>query len=304
MGNSDFDQRHLIALYRRGLINELPLELGPMPVFELDGSVDLDLRRWNIVNEAGELTPPARELLAGLTNYEWALWGIVLLYNERRKIEVDLPEEFVRYGVQYALRDIPRVTFLIGYRDAVFTTITMTGGRLAIATDQARNTDPDRLNMTAGAIIKAILDPSDSWHPYPLERFSIPAATADALKQDRGKDLDDVVEATRDGLRDAGMAGTTVRTLSELLKQDNVALAQIALTRRGPEGKKTAKQNAAGVMFFTGEHTGSVVSYPTLGMDGRQWITYEPASPEALGRAVGELHTGLTYAAAADIVLK
>ena len=82
-----FDQRHLIALYQRGLINELPIELGPMPVFDLGPSVDEDLKRWNIVDPStNELTEPAQEYFAGLVGYEWAVWGIVLLYNQRTEI--------------------------------------------------------------------------------------------------------------------------------------------------------------------------------------------------------------------------
>jgi hypothetical protein len=299
-----FDQRHLIALYRRGAINELPLELGPMPVFDLGASVDQDLQRWNIIDSAGALSPAAEELFAGLTSWEWAVWGIVLLYNERKNIVYDLPEELVDYGVRYAIRDVPRVTFLVGYRESTFTTATMSGGRLAIASDRARSVEPDRLNASAGAIINAICDPADAWQPYPMDQFSIPAATADALKRDRDGNVDDVVGATRDGLHEAGMVRTTVNALSELLKQDNVAICQILLTRRTPQGKKTAQNSAAGIMFFTGEHTGAVVSYPTRAMDGRQWITYESATPAALGRAIGGLHRGLDLAAPDEISLK
>jgi hypothetical protein len=305
VGSNAFDQRHLIELYRRGLINELPLELGPMPIFDLGPSIAADLQRWNVIDtKTGQLSEPAGELLAGVTNYEWAVWGIVLLYNERTPIISDLPEEFLQYGVQYALRDIPRVTFLIGYRQGIFTTATMAGGHLSIASDRARSTEPDYLNTTAGSIISAIVDPKQAWEAYPLEEFSIPAATADALKRDRSASPDDVAEETQEGLYDAGMARTTVRALSELLKQDNVALAQITLTQRTPQGKKTAGGNAVGLMFFTGKHTGVVVSYPTRGIDGRQWITYESATPAALGRAIGKLHRGLASAPPASVTVK
>ena len=303
-----FDQRHLIELYRLGLINELPLELGPMPIFDLGPSIAADLQRWNVIDtNTGQLSEPASDLLAGVTNYEWAVWGIVLLYNERTPIISDLPEEFLQYGVQYALRDIPRVTFLIGYRQGSFTTATMAGGHLSIASDRARSTEPDHLNTTVGSIISAIVDPKQTWQPYPLEEFSIPAATADALKRDRTDHADEIaegVEKTQEGLYDAGMARTTVRALSELLKQDNVALAQITLTQRTPQGKKTASNNAVGLMFFTGKHTGVVVSYPTRGIDGRQWITYESATPAALGRAIGKLHRGLASAPSDRVTVK
>ena len=300
-----FDQRHLIALYRQGLINELPIELGPMPVFDLGPDIDEDLKRWKIVDPStNQLTEPAREYFAGLVAYEWAVWGIVLLYNQRMEIVSDLPEEFLQYGVQYALRDVPRVGFLIGYREGTFTTATLAAGHLALATDRDRSSSAEQRHEAVGQIIMAILDPQKQWKPYPMERISIPATVADALKRDRADDVEDVVETTRDGLRDAGMARTTVRGLAELLSQDNVALSQITLTRRAPQGKQTVYNNSMGVMFFVGDPGGVVVSYPSRGLDGRQWINYEPATPAAMTAAVAALQRGLARANPEDITLR
>jgi hypothetical protein len=301
-----FDQRHLIALYQRGLINELPIELGPMPLVDLGRNVDQDLERWNIVDSStGQLTPEAREQLAGLISYEWALWGIVLLYNERTEIVSKLPDEFVQYGVHYALRGVPRVTFLIGYRNDTFTTATLAAGRLAIANDRIHgSSNPKSVHDAAGAIIAAILDPGKQWQPYPFNEISIPSSCAESLKRYRTDDLDDVVEQTRDGLEVAGLTPATIRALGELLTRDNVALTQVTLTRRTHQGRLTAKNNALGVMFFVGGKTGVVVSYPTRGLDGRQWITYEPATPDGMGRAVAALHKGLDEAPSGEIMRK
>lgn len=300
-----FDQRHLIALYRRGLINELPIELGPMPVFDLGPGVEEDLQRWKIVDPStNELTAPAQEYFAGLVAYEWAVWGIALLYNQRKEIVSDLPDDFLQYGVQYALRDVPRVSFLIGYREGTFTTATLAAGHLALATDRARSSSDEHRSEAVGQIIMAILDPKKQWKPYPMEKVSIPASTAEALKRDRADDIEGVVEATRDGLRDAGMARSTVRGLTELLSKDNVAVCQITLTRRVPQGKQTAYANSLGVMFFVGEPSGVVVSYPSRGLDGRRWVNYEPATPAAMTAAVAALRRGLDRADPEDITLR
>ena len=262
-------------------------------------------KRWKIVDPStNQLTEPAREYFAGLVAYEWAVWGIVLLYNQRMEIVSDLPEEFLQYGVQYALRDVPRVGFLIGYREGTFTTATLAAGHLALATDRDRSSSAEQRHEAVGQIIMAILDPQKQWKPYPMERISIPATVADALKRDRADDVEDVVETTRDGLRDAGMARTTVRGLAELLSQDNVALSQITLTRRAPQGKQTVYNNSMGVMFFVGDPGGVVVSYPSRGLDGRQWINYEPATPAAMTAAVAALQRGLARANPEDITLR
>lgn len=297
-----FDQRHLIALNSLGLINELPIELGPMPIGEITGEISEDLYRWGIVTPVGALSPQAAEQVAGIVDYEWALSGIVLLYSERQPIEVDLPEEFLQRGFQYSIRDIPRVTFLIGYRQNTLTTLTLARGHLAVAIDRVMADGPDGQYQDAGAIIAALLDPTDEWAPYQMDEVAIPAATATALAADRDADLDEVLESTTTTLLDAQMAQPTVRALNELLSADNVASVEIVLTRRTPQGKRRVKRHSAGVMFFDGDKgRGRVVSYPTRAFDGRTWITYESATPDALTRAVTALHKAHDAAPAADL---
>ena len=90
-----FNQKHLIELHRRGLLPTLPLELGPMPFADEDPQLWEDLLRWRIVDgTTGQLYGEAKELFAGLAEYDWATWGIVLLYNQRREVEFDIPDEF------------------------------------------------------------------------------------------------------------------------------------------------------------------------------------------------------------------
>lgn len=298
-----FDQRHLIALYSLGLINELPTELGPMPAGEITKEITEDLHRWGIVSTStGDLTEQAREQVAGIVDYEWALSGIVLLYSERQSVEVDLPGEFLQAGIQYAIRDIPRVTFLIGYRRDTLTTLTLARGRLAVAIDRVLAHGPGGRYRDAAAIVTALLDPSRRWEPYPMDEVAIPAATATVLASDRDADLEEVLDTTTTTLREAQMAPPTMRALRELLSAENVASAEIVLTRRTPQGKRRVKKNSAGVMFFDGgQKRGAVVSYPARAFDGRMWITYESATPEALTRAVTALHKTLDAASTDDL---
>lgn len=298
-----FDQRHLIALNIMGLINELPLELGPMPAGDIGPEVADDLRRWGVVDPAtGTLTDTAREQLAGIVDYEWALSGIVLLYSERRDVEVDLPQEWLQAGLQYSLRNIPRVTFLIGYRAGTLTTLTMARGHLAVAIDPVRAPGRQPEYTDAAAVLAALLDPSGNWQPYPMDEVAIPAAAAQAAARYRDDDPADVLDTTTEILTVAKMAAPTTRALRELLAADNVASAQVVLTRRTPIGKQRLKNSAIGVMFFDGDtKSGTVVSYPTRAIDGKPWITYQSATPNALTTAVTELHTALNAATPADL---
>lgn len=295
-----FDQRHLIALYSEGLITELPHELGAFPVTDIDKQVRQDLIDWSIVDPAtNKLTPPAEEFLAGITNYEWAYSGLLLLYSERQPVTVELPEEFVQAGMQYAVRDIPRVGFLIGYRNQTLTTLVLAAGRITICADRVSHCeDPAAISQSVARIILNICDPQRQWNAYPLTKVSIPAAAATALRAGRPDTAEGVqaqVGAARKILREAEMARTTTNELAELLNCENNAAAQITHTLRTPKGKATAVYNAAGLMFFTSPTSqGTVVSYPTRGADGTGWITYEPGSEQALARGLDALRKALS----------
>lgn len=297
-----FDQRHFIELYRRGLLETLPLELGPMPVVDLGHELWEDLIRWNVVDgRTGQLAPEAQELFAGIIDYDWALWGLVLLYNERRTITADLPEELFQFGVQYAVREIPRVPFLIGVRGQRVVTTVIANGEMDISSDPTEGPRDSVRHQQVGRILLSLLDPQRSWEPYPMPRVSIPAphsggAGLAAPRNGDSKARKKEARTTVATLEGAGSSSTAAAVIGELLSQDNPASAQITVSRRGATGVETAPDNAIGLLFFSGTKRGMVVSYPTRSVVGSPWVTYEPATPESVGRAIGAVREGLDIA--------
>lgn len=295
-----FDQRHLVAMYSEGVINELPYELGTFPIVETSKQVAQDLIDWNIVDPlTRQLTAPAQELFAGVTDYQWALSGVLLLYDERQPVQAVIPEEFETFGLEYAVRDIPRVGFLIGYHDETLTTLTMAGGNITIAADQVRDpSSPSSIDQSIAQIVLNLCDPEKQWQPYPMPEVAIPAETAQALatpRVDDEKELAQQVGATRSALSKAKMSAATMDGLTELMRCHNVASAQIGLTERTPLGKRSAMHNALGLLFFVGSSKrGMVVSYPTRSFDGTGWITYTAATPSTIAKGIAELRRGLT----------
>ncbi|OHU47219.1 hypothetical protein BKG82_26555 [Mycobacteroides chelonae] len=305
--NADrFDARHLMELFKRGLINEMPAELGPIPIVDTPPSVWEDLVRWNVVdNSTFQFTSDAAKLFSGLVSYEWALWGVVLHNNQRRKVEARLPEEFRQYGVQYAIRDIPRDTFLIAVKGTGITTIvSVAGGHLEIGYDEARSSS--QVFEHVARIVERIHSPDKDkqWAPYPIKRVSVPWVVSSSLATERTNDpeaLSKSVKATTRGLSLAGMTVKTTKTIEELLQQDNVANVQLCLTVSTPTGRVTALNNSVGVMFFVGEYEGYAVSYPRRSADGSLWITYEPGSVEAVVTGIAAMRDGLGFAPKEDI---
>lgn len=301
-----FDVRHLMELFKRGLISEMPAELGPIPIGENPPSVWDDLVRWNVVDNATfTLTADAAQLFSGFISYDWALWGIVLHNNKRKKVKADLPEEFRQYGVQYAIRDIPRDTFLIAVKGTgIWTMVSVPGGRLEIGYDEARSSST--VDEHAARIAQRIYSPDrdTEWAPYPIKRVSVPWSVSSSLASERTNDpeaMSKSVKATTRGLALAGMTVKTTKTIEELLQQDNVANMQLCLTVATPTGKVTALNNAVGVMFFVGEYEGYAVSYPRRSADGSLWITYEPGSVETVTRGIAAMRDGLGFAPKQDV---
>ena len=305
-----FDQRHFIELYRRGLLHTLPLELGPMPIVDLGHELWDDLIRWNVVDgRTGQLVPQAQELFAGIVDYDWALWGLVLLYNERRAITADLPEELFQYGVQYAVRDIPRVPFLIGVRDQRVVTTVVANGEMDISSDPTEGPRDSVRHLQVGRILLSLLDPQRIWEPYPMPRVSIPAphsgdAGVIAPRNGDPKTRKKEVRKTVSALEGAGSSASAAAVIGELLSQDNPARAEITVSRRGTTGVETAANNAIGLLFFSGTKRGMVVSYPVRSVVGSPWVTYEAATAESVGRAIAAVREGLDIAAPADLTVR
>jgi hypothetical protein len=322
-GSPRFDQRHLIRLYQLGLLSELPYELGSMPNFEFGPLLDNDLTRWNVINADREFTEEGAELFAGVDKWQWAAWGAVLLYDERPRVQVEIPEDFKDFGIDYAIRDIPLVSFMVTVRDEVVTVLVLNDARMSVTAEPAEYA----IVKQVARIIKKFVDPHEDWKPYPLksnftvsldkltsladpehpridpdgpdriEREDLHAAAdteadyRDALENSRNKSIDTATkeaERVKEALGGSGFSRTATNSLSELLKVHNSANAQVTVSWRSPTGKVRLDGCATGVLFFDGDddHRGVVVSWPYRGDDGDLWVTYAPGDEDAYIDAV------------------
>jgi hypothetical protein len=330
IGATRFDQRHLIRLYQLGLLYEPPYELGPMPSFPFGPAIDADLVRWNVINGSNKtFTPEAAELFAGVDQWQWAVWGLVLLYDERCRVRIEIPDELKHYNIQYAARDIPRIGFMVTVRDDIITTLMLNEGQMSIAAVPVSG-DPV---IQVARNLKSLFDPHDKWQPYPLtsevsasmdtlhtaaktrvdpdgpdrldredlrEESDNESKLQEKLKEHEGKATKAAAkesERVRDILNGAGLSRNTSHTLAELMKVHNSANAQVCITWRGPTAKIKLDGCAAGVSFFDGEddkHRGVVVSRPYRAPDGSSWVTYAPGSEKAYISAVRSLYSMIT----------
>lgn len=295
-----FTLRHLVEMYSRGFITAVPAELGMIPHAEPDEKYLADLVRWNVVNGATfTLTPEAQELFRGLITYEWAVWGVVLQYNENVKVSAAIPDELAQYGIQYAIRSVPRASYMLGVNGNKVTTAIAGGGDIDISEDYARGSE--NVSALVAKILMTILDPEQRFSPYPITPTTVPHAVTRKLAGGRSTKPEDRLKELKKAQRSlagAGMADSTTEALTELLGLDNVTNAVVAMTRRTATGRVYAHNNATGVLFYLGKRDGevfpgAVVSYPKRGPDGRLWIRYEPADEASLARAIEAMYVGM-----------
>lgn len=298
-----FTLRHLVEMYSRGFITAVPTELGMIPHAEPDEKYLEDLVRWNVVNGATfTLTPEAQELFRGLITYEWAVWGVVLQYNESVKVSAAIPDELAQYGIQYAIRSVPRASYMLGVNGNKVTTAISGRGDIDISEDYARGSG--NVPALAAKILMTILDPEQRFSPYPINPATVPHAVTRKLAGGRSTKPEDRLKELKKAqlsMAGAGMADSTTGVMTELLGLDNVSNAVVAMTRATPTGRAYAHNNATGVLFYLGKQDGetfpgAVVSYPKRGPDGRLWIRYEPADEASLARAIEAMYIGLESA--------
>lgn len=285
-----FSIHHLIWLHRFGFLPNLPYELGPFPItldFAATGKFDAKIREqlitWGVLRGDGNaITPEAEDLLTSLTgSYEWALWGTILLYSLRTNARADFdPEGADEWGLKHAVRDVPRVPFMISVRRREVITVLSTPDALII------NRIPragDVYRVVAKAL-REMLDPEKNWEPWGGPMISVPHSTIQSLAKDpavsrldgEGDDPEAIsarVDSTKAALTKHDLPRATSEALLELQSHPTTANVQVSINYNSTHGQVTPKL-ATGITFFDG--AGIVVSYPFGKTDETRSIRYVP----------------------------
>lgn len=294
---------HLVWLHRFGFLPNLPYELGPFPItldFAATGKFDAKLREqlisWGVLSGDGNtIEPEAEDLLTALTgNSEWALWGTVLLYSLRTSAVKDFdPDGADEWGLKYAVRDVPRVPFMVAVRRREVITALSTPDALVI-NRIPRSGDVHRVVARA---LKEMLDPEKNWEPWGGPMISVPHTTVQALAEDpsvsRLTDEDGNpdaisarVEDTKAALSHHDLPRATAEALLELQSHPTTANVQVSINYSSAHGQVTPKL-AMGITYFDG--AGIVVSYPVGKTDETRSIRYVPGDENGFMNGVKSL---------------
>lgn len=285
---TSFSVHHLSWLHRHGFLHDLPHELGPFPVNPdlsdtgaFDALLGSQLSSWGIVSD-GVLNPDAGFLFESLMGQgaEWVLWGTVLLYSLKTDARASFdPKGIDEWGLKHAVRDVPRVQFMIAHTPREIVSAINAPPNLIINRIPVTGED---IALQTGRVLRALLDPQENWKPWSGPTVTAKMAEIRTLAENpelSRLDLEDEEALTRrpDQMRRAllGMelSPKTAETMAELSRFPTTAAAQVSVNYPTPGGLVTPKV-AMGVTFFDG--AGIMVSYPVGKTDETRAVYYVP----------------------------
>lgn len=287
---------HLIWLHNKGYIDALPPELGPYPMMYRaeDPRLGAQLRGWGILDESMHLTEAAQSLLSALLGaYDWALWGLTLMFAARQRIEVTMPQALIEYGVPFALRDTPRVPWIICVRTNEVVAALSTVERLYVR----RYPRKGDVHQQVGLALKELMDPDDQIKPLDMKPITVPATLVTELSSDevtsagvRPNDTGDeraaAAKTVKNRLLKERMSSTTANELAKLASEETSVLTQVGIIDEAANGFGPVKGLAMGLVYFG---NGLMVSHPEFFPDGSVQIKYRPGNEKAFTEGVAAL---------------
>lgn len=291
-----FNVVHLIWLHNKGYIDTLPPELGPYPMMYRaeDERLGTQLRDWGILDEGMALTEQARSLLSALVGaYDWALWGLTIMFAARQRVEVSMPQALIEYGVPFSLRDTPRVPLMICVRKDEVVSALSTAERLYVR----RYPRKGDANQQVGLALKELMDPDDQIKTLDMKPITVPAtlvaelasdevSSAGVRPDDTGDERAEASKAVKNRLLKEHMSSTTANELAKLVSEETSVLTQVGIIDESSNGFGAVKGLAMGLLYFG---NGLMVSHPEFFPDGSVQIKYRPGNEKAFTEGVASL---------------
>ena len=275
-----FTVTHWHWMAAKGMVPPVPAELGVLlpPVVSSEAQLAHDLTVWEVLDGRGDITDEASQMFAAVSGAAaLTLYGTVLLYAHRRA-PVELPHKLKEFGLEAAVRNVPRVSFSIGVTGREVVTVVVNNGSVWFTRRYRRvGVDDD-----AAAALWSLLDPAGAWDPYPLATpITLPGEAVELLTTDPDTAgvIDDepdedapaeqraadearrrkVSEGARRILGGAGVTSGSTRAIADIAAATTDALAQVVVRSNAvdiPRGEPAA----LAISFLRGK--GVVTSHP------------------------------------------
>ena len=233
-----FTVSHWHWLAATGKVRRIPAELGPTfpHLLTSEAQITHDLTAWSALDPQGRITSEAETMFGAVTGHaSLTVYGTVLLYGQRRAAS-QLPSELKGFGLEAAVRDVPRVTFIIGITTREVVTALVNNISVVFTRRLRRNDEA----ADAAAAILELLNPDGHWNPYPLPRpvvlpgtviddLAANSDTATLFDAEPDADVDaDAASANAAARERARAAATKVLRAAKIPSAAQSAIAQIA----------------------------------------------------------------------------
>lgn len=293
-----FTVSHWHWMAAKSMVRQIPVELGPTfpHLMTSEAQIAHDLTEWGALDERGHLTDEAKEMFDTVTGHaELTVFCTVLLYAQRRE-PVQVPAELKPFGVQAAVRDVPRVTFVLGVskREVVSALINNT---TVVFNRRLRR---DEAAADAATAVLELLDPSGDWPAFPMkapiilpggvvERLAADSEASKLFDSEPEPDADEKIRAEAEAVRErARKAARNVlhaaktpagaqAVIADIAGSTTHALATLTATTQDVDVSR-GEPGALALVFLRGR--GVVASYPS-GSGSIRRITY--ASGNVIG---------------------
>lgn len=297
---------HWHWLAAKGHVRQMPAELGPTfpHLFLPEAQIIHDLVAWSALDDRGEITGEAKAMFGAVSgDAELTLYGTVLLHAHRRE-PVELPAELRQFGLQAAVRNVPRVTFAIGMTGREAVTALVNNATVVFTRRHRRG----EIVADAAETLQGLLDPNGDWDPCPmsgpvtLPAETVGALTAGVIDQEPAEDATGEEKAAdarrreragnqaRAVLRQARIPSGAVEDIAAIATATTDATAQVTLRDRSvdvPRGEPAALALA----FLRGR--GVVASYPS-GSGWPRTITFVSGNPAGIRSGIAALRRVVT----------
>lgn len=303
-----FTVSHWHWMAAHSMVRQMPTELGPTfpHLMTSEAQIMHDLTAWGALDERGEVTAEAQEMFGAVTGHApLTVFGTVLLYAQRRA-PAQLPAELTGFGLEAAVRNVPRVTFVVGIGDREVVTALVNNTSVAF-TRRLRRGGAD---TDAAEAVRALLDPDDQWPAFPLkapvvlpgdvvQELASDPTTGTLIDTEPGPDADEDTRARDAALRQrtkkatrsvlqAAKTPTTAQTLiADIASSTTHALAQITVSTCDVDVSR-GEAGAMAIVFL--RNRGVVVSYPS-GSGSLRRITYAAGNISGIRSGIGTLRS-------------
>lgn len=301
-----FTVSHWHWLAATGLVRPMPSELGPTFPHLLTSEAQIvhDLKAWSALDDTDRLTAEAATMFGAVTGHAaLTVFGTVLLYAQRRS-PASVPPLLKEFGLEAAVRDVPRVTFVVGLTDREVVTA-LVNNTSVVFTRRLRRSG---IHADAASAVLDLLNPEGHWRAHPLPApIVLPADVVDQLAQNpdasalidtaADPDDDDATKAQDAALRDRSRKATrrvlsaaktpagSSAIIAEMAACTTHALAQITVATNQVDVAR-GEPGALALVFL--REAGMVASYPS-GAGKFRRITYRSGTASGIEAGIKAL---------------